>query len=66
MWPYVDVWCCQPFTFPREQILADINEFVGLASPSDDLTLVCFGPHGDAAAEPAPEGLFPRSGVGES
>ncbi|NOZ23065.1 MAG: SpoIIE family protein phosphatase [Planctomycetes bacterium] len=28
----------------KEQILADINEFVGLASPSDDLTLVCFGP----------------------
>ncbi|MEW6360158.1 MAG: SpoIIE family protein phosphatase [Planctomycetota bacterium] len=27
-----------------EQILGDINEFVGLASPSDDLTLVCFGP----------------------
>lgn len=26
-----------------EQILVDINEFVGLASPSDDLTLVCFG-----------------------
>jgi len=27
-----------------EQILSDINEFVGLASPSDDLTIVCFGP----------------------
>lgn len=27
-----------------DQILSDINEFVGLASPSDDLTLVCFGP----------------------
>ncbi|MEW6360388.1 MAG: SpoIIE family protein phosphatase [Planctomycetota bacterium] len=26
-----------------EKILVAINEFVGLASPSDDLTLVCFG-----------------------
>ena len=23
--PVVDVWCCQPFTFPREQILADMK-----------------------------------------
>jgi hypothetical protein len=26
MKPHVDVWCCQPFTFPREQILADMKE----------------------------------------
>ena len=25
MRPHVDVWCCQPFTFPREQILADMK-----------------------------------------
>jgi len=24
--PVVDVWCCQPFTFPRERILADMKE----------------------------------------
>ena len=23
--PVVDVWCCQPFTFPREQIVADMK-----------------------------------------
>ncbi|MBM4037163.1 MAG: hypothetical protein FJ290_01500 [Planctomycetes bacterium] len=24
--PVVDVWCCQPFTFPREKVLADMKE----------------------------------------
>jgi len=26
MKPYVDVWCCQPFSVPREQVLADAKK----------------------------------------
>ncbi len=26
MRPYVDVWCCQPFSLPREEILADMKK----------------------------------------
>jgi len=30
MWPYVDVWCCQPFSLPRDVIVADMKKRPGV------------------------------------
>ncbi len=30
MKPFVDVWCCQPYAFPREKVLKDMAERPGL------------------------------------
>ena len=30
MRPYVDVWCCQPFPFPKEKVVSDMKKQPGL------------------------------------